>query len=270
MGGGSTKTFVVNFRVEGQGEEILEVSRQLNLSENEINQYWTAFCKIDKNTRGQITIDDFHSYYHLELTPFSKKVFSLMDSDSSGEISFHEFILSIWSYLSLDFDSLAKFSFKLYDYDCSNYMEYNEVLAMISCVYGSSTLDTRDRLSKILEKLENTELNRISLDQFVMYSKQYPLLLYPAFMMQSVLRRGIFGEAYWDAITADRAKSELEKPIFDILKNYAIENHSLQHLLKENKIFSICLLFVVDFLLFGWVKLTQNNFKKMKVFLINE
>lgn len=224
MGGGQTKTFVVNFRIEGQGEEILEVSRQLNLSENELNQYWTAFCKIDKNTTGQISIDDFHSYYKLDITPFSRKVFSLMDTDHSGLISFHEFILSIWSYLSLDLDSLAKFSFKLYDYDNSNYMEYNEVLAMISCVYGSSTMDTNDRLSKILEKLQNTELNRISLDQFINYSKQYPLLLYPAFMMQSVLRRGIFGEAYWDGVAAERAKKDLEKPLFDILKNYAKEN----------------------------------------------
>lgn len=226
MGSGQTKTFVVNFRIEGQGEEILELSRQLNLTENELNIYWTAFNKIDKNTTGQISIDDFHLYYKLEQTPFSKKIFSLMDSDSSGQISFHEFILSIWSYLSLDIDSLAKFSFKLYDYDNSNYMEYNEVIAMINCVYGSSSIDSNERLIKILEKLENTELNRITLDQFVLYSKQYPLLLYPAFMMQSVLRRGIFGEAYWDGIAAERARKELDKPIFDILKNYAKENEN--------------------------------------------
>jgi Ca2+-binding EF-hand superfamily protein len=221
MGGGGTKQFVVNFRVEGQGEEILEVSRQLELSEAELNQYWTAFCKIDKSTRGQISLDDFHSFYQLDETPFSRKVFSMMDTDDSGMISFHEFVLSIWSYLSLDLDSLAKFSFRLYDNDNSNYMEMNEVNAMITCVYGSnSTRENSERIKKLLEKMEMSFENRITLDQFVVFSKQYPLLLYPAFMMQSILRRGIFGEAYWDGVAAERAKKELEKPIFDILKSH--------------------------------------------------
>jgi Ca2+-binding EF-hand superfamily protein len=223
MGGGGTKQFVVNFRVEGQGEEILDVSRQLGLTENELNQYWTAFCKIDKDSRGQVTIDDFHSFYRIDETLFSKKVFSLMDTDGSGLISFHEFVLSIWSYLSLDLDSLAKFSFQLYDNDNSNYMEMNEVNAMITWVYGSTDLNSNDRLGKILEKMESSSQNRVSLNEFVNYSKQYPLLLYPAFMMQSVLRRGIFGEAYWDAVAAERAKKELEKPIFDILKKHGAQ-----------------------------------------------
>lgn len=221
MGGGGTKQFVVNFRVEGQGEEILEVSRQLELSEAELNQYWTAFCKIDKSSQGQINIDDFHSFYQIDETPFSRKVFSMMDTDDSGRISFHEFILSIWSYLSLDLDSLAKFSFRLYDYDNSNFMEINEVNAMITCVYGSNpSRENNERLKKLLEKMETSYENRITLDQFVVFSKQYPLLLYPAFMMQSILRRGIFGEAYWNGVAAERAKKELEKPIFDILKSH--------------------------------------------------
>jgi Ca2+-binding EF-hand superfamily protein len=221
MGGGGTKQFVVNFRVEGQGEEILEVSRQLELSEKELNMYWTAFCKIDRSSQGQISIDDFHSFYQIDETPFSKKVFTMMDTDGSGMISFHEFILSIWSYLSLDLDSLAKFSFQLYDYDNSNFMEMNEVNAMIACVYGSGTSrENSERIKKILEKMETTNEGRISLDQFVIFSKQYPMLMYPAFMMQSILRRGIFGEAYWNGVAADRAKKELEKPIFDILKSH--------------------------------------------------
>eukprot|EP00602_Paraphysomonas_sp_CaronLab_P004739 CAMPEP_0185021646 /NCGR_PEP_ID=MMETSP1103-20130426/4349_1 /TAXON_ID=36769 /ORGANISM="Paraphysomonas bandaiensis, Strain Caron Lab Isolate" /LENGTH=176 /DNA_ID=CAMNT_0027553299 /DNA_START=401 /DNA_END=931 /DNA_ORIENTATION=- len=148
------------------------------------------------------------------------KVFSIMDNDGSGGINFHEFVLAIWNYLSLDVNSLARFSFKLYDTDSSQVMEKMEVEAMVACVYGTSA-GTNDRVSKVLEKLQPEDGRSITCDEFIGFSKQYPLLLYPAFVMQNVLRRHIFGEAYWEAISVERARNMSDKTIFDILKEEA-------------------------------------------------
>jgi Ca2+-binding EF-hand superfamily protein len=216
MGGGGTKSFVVNDQIDGQGEEIMALKKQIKLSDSELNKYWAAFCKVDKMYTGSIHIEQFHKYYQLEETPFTMKVFSIMDTDANGGINFHEFILAIWNYLSLDMNSLATFSFRLFDTDNSKLMEKGEVEAMISCVYGG--VGSNERVQKVLDKMQPANGDSITSTEFVNYSRQYPLLLYPAFAMQNVLRRHIFGEGYWNAVSADRAKNMADKTIFDILE----------------------------------------------------
>ncbi len=72
----------------------------------------------------------------LEVTPFTKRVFSLFDSDNSGEINFRECVLSLWSYCSLSDDDLIVFAFELYDQDGSHVMERKEVERIFLDVYG--------------------------------------------------------------------------------------------------------------------------------------
>lgn len=219
MGGGGSK-FVVNNAIEGQGDEINVLKKQIKLTDNEIDKYWKAFCKVDKLYTGSIHIDRFHEYYKLDETEFTKKVFSIMDSDGSGSISFHEFILAIWNYLSLDMNSLASFSFRLFDTDNSKLMEKGEIEAMIGCVYGTG-VGNNERVQKVIDKMEPANGESITSAEFVNFSRQYPLLLYPAFAMQNILRRHIFGDAYWDAVSADRARNMADKTIFDILEEEA-------------------------------------------------
>lgn len=218
MGGGAS-AFVPNNSIEGQGDEVLALQRKIKLSDKEINKYWAAFCKADKLHTGCIHIDDFHRHYQLEETPFTKKVFSLMDSDGSGGINFYEYILAIWNYLSLDLNSLASFSFRLFDTDDSKLMDMDEIQHMISCVYGG--VGSNERVQKVMDKMQPENGESITVNEFVTYSRQYPLLLYPAFAMQNVLRRSIFGDAYWEAVSAERAKNMLDKTIFDILEEQA-------------------------------------------------
>ena len=49
MGCGGTKIFVTNDRVPGQNEKALSDIKKLGLSQEEINTFYAAFCKMDKN-----------------------------------------------------------------------------------------------------------------------------------------------------------------------------------------------------------------------------
>jgi serine/threonine-protein phosphatase 2B regulatory subunit len=73
----------------------------------------------------------FHSFYQLECTPFTEKVFSVMDIDHSGKINFNEYVISTWNYLSSDMDVLTAFAFSLFDIDDSKTLELEEIRQMV-------------------------------------------------------------------------------------------------------------------------------------------
>lgn len=114
-----------------------------------------------------------------------------MDIDHSGKLNFHEYIVSMWNYLSSDMDILAAFAFSLFDLDDSKTLEVLEVENMVGEVYGGDT----NRVKNVLEKLNSVrnEKGEIGRVEFCIFSRRYPLLLFPAFAMQQALRRNILG-----------------------------------------------------------------------------
>lgn len=165
-----------------------------------------------------------------------------MDIDHSGKLNFNEYVVSTWNYLSSDMDILAAFAFSLFDLDDSKTLEINEVRNMVKEVYGGDM----SRVQNVLEKMnsvrnENGHIGRI---EFCIFSRKYPLLLFPAFAMQQALRRNILGrnswmltvasmnkhciagEDYWDKMTELRNSLFYGKTLFDIIA----ENRSARSL----------------------------------------
>ena len=56
-------------------------------------------------------------YTTLQPSKFTKRVFSIMDEDGSGEIDFREFVIALWNYCTLGKAALILFAFDLYDND---------------------------------------------------------------------------------------------------------------------------------------------------------
>lgn len=67
-------------------------------------------------------------------------MFSIFDDDGSGEIDFHECVLSLWNYCSLNESSLVTFAFDMYDRDGSGVIDQEEVRKILMDVYGEHFL----------------------------------------------------------------------------------------------------------------------------------
>ena len=113
-------------------------------------------------------------------------------------------------------DILAAFAFSLFDLDDSKTLESLEISNMVKEVYGGDL----SRVANVLQKMEGikNEKGLIERVEFVLFSRKYPLLLFPAFSMQQALRRNILGESYWEKITELRNTLFLGMTIFDIIK----------------------------------------------------
>jgi len=129
-----------------------------------------------------------------------------MDKDGSGEVDFLEFVLAVWNYCSFTHSSLVRFAFDLYDLDGSGEIERAEAVQCIREVWGSEW-ENSSIAQKILAKLEsimqNTASGRLGVNLFQDFAARHPMLLFPAFQLQTEIQQKILGQRFW-AMAAKR------------------------------------------------------------------
>lgn len=182
--------------IPGQGPEVERAFNELQLSNEDVRRFYGLFKSIDVDGSNSIDLPEFFAFFKQERTPFNERVFSIMDKDKSMTVTFDEFVVSLWNYLSFDLQSLVWFAFQLYDTDESGYLDWAEVKALVSDVYGSG-FKTNHRIQRILDVVDANGDGQISWREFQDFNRRYPMILFPAFTMQQDLRRRVFGESYW-------------------------------------------------------------------------
>lgn len=80
-------------------------------------------------------------------------MFSIFDTDKSGEIDFKEFVLALWNFCACSDTALRIFAFDLYDADSSGKIEIKEIEFMLRegiQIESSSSIKSPFILSKSL------------------------------------------------------------------------------------------------------------------------
>ena len=85
-----------------------------------------------------------------------------------------------------------KFAFSLFDIDGGGYLEMSEVRALVQSVYGSHYKNNR-RIARIIELVDKNDDGMISFEEFQDFNRNYPIMLFPSFQMQNIIRERLFG-----------------------------------------------------------------------------
>mmetsp|Transcript_6181 Transcript_6181/g.8445 ORF Transcript_6181/g.8445 Transcript_6181/m.8445 type:complete len:354 (-) Transcript_6181:37-1098(-) len=217
MFGKPVRIFVANPDHKGQGAEAITDFQRLGLRKQDINAFWTIFCAIDEDGSGEITLREFYRYFLLQQSDFIDSVFQLLDSDHSGKVDFREFVVALWNFCSYSLQNLAVFAFSLFDADGSNRLDLSEVRDLVQSVYGDKMGDNK-RIERILDSLDSDGSGEITIQEFLLYNKQYPLLLYPAYSIQNHLRHKVIGERFWKRMEIRRETEFRRQNIFEIIE----------------------------------------------------
>lgn len=130
-----------------------------------------------------------------------------MDKDGSGEVDFIEFVLAVWNYCSFSHASLVRFAFDLYDLDGSGEIEHAEVLRCVREVWGSDWEESTSA-QKIVTKLDaimqTTSSGKLSVQKFQEFALRHPMLLFPAFQLQTEMQKKVLGEKFWLRVAKKR------------------------------------------------------------------
>jgi Ca2+-binding EF-hand superfamily protein len=62
-----------------------KLAEQLGIDNRTLNRLEAVFQEIDFDGSGEVDVSEFLTFFSLERTRFSKRVFSVMDADGSGE-----------------------------------------------------------------------------------------------------------------------------------------------------------------------------------------
>jgi len=217
----SVRVFVATNR-KGQGADALIDFRKLGLSDAEVDRFWTVFLQIDTERSGQIKLKQFYRYFNFGQLELVNAAFKLFDEDGSGKIDFREFVISVWNFCSYNPKNLGIFAFSLFDHDNSNVLDIMEVRNLVDSVYGEN--HGNQRVERVLKLLDADGNGQINLQEFILYNKKYPILLYPAFQIQSTIRRKVLGDTFWKKAEVEREKKFRQKNIFEIVQNLSADN----------------------------------------------
>ncbi|GMH81059.1 hypothetical protein TL16_g08811 [Triparma laevis f. inornata] len=96
---------------------------------------------------------EFLVLFGLDRTPFTTRAFRLIDNDRSGELDFFEFIAAVWNYCTMDWETLVRYSFDLFDTDNSGQLEMEEIERLVCYVAGTKKPDSRAK--KVLKLMDH-------------------------------------------------------------------------------------------------------------------
>lgn len=127
-------------------------------------------------------------------------------------IDFHCFVLSFWNFLTVSTTTLPMFIFDLYDVDDSDFLDKDELHAMLVDFYGPTYLFQGNKAVERLERIicndrtiaqSDCSLSRTEFQKFVTLHQTF---LQPVYKLQMLMRSKLLSQHAWDSKTSYRAK----------------------------------------------------------------
>lgn len=181
----------------------------LKLKDIDVEKLYEVYTKIDQDGSGSISLWEMLEHLQLQRNKFTKRVFSIMDEDNSGEIDFREFVIALWNYCTLGKAALILFAFDLYDNDNSGKIDIDEIKLMLREVYGKDVDNSQQAqmvMGKIQKYSESKAEEEINKEEFSDFVRRNPALLYPAFQLQMTLQKKTMGLAFWEQLASTRVE----------------------------------------------------------------
>ncbi|DAZ95600.1 TPA: hypothetical protein N0F65_006086 [Lagenidium giganteum] len=218
------------YRRCGANEEMMAKFKSIGLDKHQLFDLNVIFSGMDKDGSGEINVSEFFTYLDIPRSRFGEKAFSVMDHDGSGEVDFIEFVLAVWNYCSFSQSSLVRYAFDLYDLDGSGEIELAEAKRSILEIWGSSW-EHNANAQKVLQKLEtvmqSTTSGRLPVSLFQDFAVRHPVLLFPAFQLQTEIQEKVLGEKFWRK--AAKKRGAVNPRDLNINRVKALSKTSRQH-----------------------------------------
>ena len=213
------KQFVPNDNVLGQSWKDLDVmAKGLGLTAVEVNMLYSMFGLADVDGGGTIDLEEFYDFLKIDRTPFWDRLFFAFGRRIEGEVTFIEFVVSIWNFCTWKTKQLPSLLFNLYDDDKSGYLDSEEAKLMIKEMFAARTV--QDGTNIMIESLKRIAVldpwgrkYRVYRKAFLRWCKRQKVVWRSVLLTQRMIQKKIFGEDWWES-----AGDENREEVIDLLK----------------------------------------------------
>ena len=109
------RKFYPSDSIEGQGPEVFEMLHSLGLADDAIDLLYNAFLEIDADRSNWMSALELYSYFKIDIGLFERHIFTLFDQDKSGLLSFIDFAVALWNFLTLQECDLGTLMYTMRD-----------------------------------------------------------------------------------------------------------------------------------------------------------
>lgn len=136
---------------------------------DEIKRLSKSFKKLDLDSSGTLSVDEFLSLSELQQNPLVQRVIEVFDTDGNGEVDFKEFILGTSQFsVKGDKEQKLRFAFNIYDIDKDGYISNGELFQVLKMMVGGNLKDwqLQQLVDKTIITLDTDGDGKISFEEF--------------------------------------------------------------------------------------------------------
>eukprot|EP00942_MAST-04A_sp_MAST-4A-sp1_P011550 g11550.t1 len=147
-----------------------------------IKKAFKRFQAIDKDHSGMIDYTEFCEIMQVDPSPQCEKLFQMFDEEKAGQIDVREFMIGLSNFTGAGKEEKLKFAFMVFDEDGNGVITKQELIKILKANHmASSDKEVMRKAETIMAQADKDGDGVVSFDAFVMVSKKFPNILFPAY-----------------------------------------------------------------------------------------
>lgn len=159
-----------------------EFARENNLKPESVKKSYKRFQAVDKDKSGLVDYTEFCEVLQVDPSPQSEGVFQLYDYEKTGQIDAREFLIAVSNYTGAGKEDKLKFAFMAFDEEGNGVITKAELLKILKANHmASHDSEVARKADTIMTQADKDADGVITFDEFVIVSKKFPNILFPAY-----------------------------------------------------------------------------------------
>jgi len=167
-------------------------AKENNIKPESIKKAYKRFQATDKDKSGMIDYTEFCEILQIDPAPQVEKLFQMFDKDRSGQIDVREFMIGLSNFTGAGKDDKLKFAFMVFDEDGNGVITKQELTKILKANHmATNESEVARKAETIMSQADKDGDGVVSFDEFVIVSKKFPNILFPAYQLGANLQKSI-------------------------------------------------------------------------------
>lgn len=166
---------------------------------------------MDADSCRVVKLDEILTYFHITKTALTEKIFEDKTSKYSSYLTFEQFAVTTWKFLTVNLDKLPAFAFDLLDSKNTGILSQEKIKLLVELIHNKN-YDECGAVRKLVKKSEMIHgSSPVAKDAFTLFSERHRALCDPLRRMQISFQAKLLGRVVWKRIRLAREASSLEQ-----------------------------------------------------------
>lgn len=202
--GSGTDDRTIDFRLlEGSKGEVKELFDSLYMSSKERTNFISMWLEIDADKNNRMSCKEFLTYFFLDDSEWTRKLFDIINYSLTGVVTFHEFLTFCSKYLFIDTSNSIEFSFRLLARSSvgmnfnTSILNVNDLKRFIDHRYDLKSSTVHRRSMELMQYMDSNGSGGLDISEYAAFCQVNTTFLSFTQIIISHLRKCVFGQEYW-------------------------------------------------------------------------